>query len=46
MASERVRQGYRIISMLGDVGGMRAGCGAMLREVRAVANEVGPTAAS
>jgi 4-hydroxy-2-oxoheptanedioate aldolase len=38
MASERIRQGFRIISMLGDVGGMRAGCGENLRRVRAVAD--------
>jgi len=43
MASERIRQGYRIISMLGDVGGMRAGCGAMLHAVRAVADEITPS---
>ena len=43
MASERVRQGFRIISMLGDLAGLRAGCGAMLREVRQTADEVGAT---
>jgi 4-hydroxy-2-oxoheptanedioate aldolase len=37
MASERIRQGFRIISMLGDVGGLRAGCGAMLSAVRETA---------
>lgn len=40
MAGERVRQGFRIISLLGDIGGMRAGCGAVLRQVRGVAEEV------
>lgn len=38
MAAERVRQGFRIISMLGDVGGMRAACGENLRQVRTVAD--------
>ncbi|MCC6178153.1 MAG: 2,4-dihydroxyhept-2-ene-1,7-dioic acid aldolase [Chloroflexi bacterium] len=41
MASERVRQGFRVISLLGDVGGMRAGCSAMLRSVRTTAEQVG-----
>lgn len=40
MASERVRQGFRIVSLLGDVAGLRAGCGAMLRAVRAAADHV------
>ena len=40
MAIERIRQGFRIISMLGDVAGLRASCGAMLRGVRATAVEV------
>ena len=38
MASARVRQGFQIISMLGDLAGLRAGCGAMLRSVRATAD--------
>ena len=42
MAGERVRQGFRIISLLGDVAGLRAGCVANLRQVRAVADEVAP----
>ena len=41
MAARRVRQGFRIVSMLGDVAGLRAGCGSMLRAVRTVANEAG-----
>ncbi len=46
MASERIRQGFRIISMLGDVGGMRAGCGENLRQVRAAADTAGGTASA
>jgi 4-hydroxy-2-oxoheptanedioate aldolase len=46
MAGERIRQGFRIISMLGDVAGMRAGCGANLSAVRAVADEIAPAPAS
>ena len=42
MAGERVRQGFRIISLLGDVAGLRAGCVANLRQVRAVADEITP----
>jgi 2-keto-3-deoxy-L-rhamnonate aldolase RhmA len=42
MAGQRIRQGFRIISMLGDVAGMRAGCGANLSAVRAVADELVP----
>jgi 4-hydroxy-2-oxoheptanedioate aldolase len=40
MASARVCQGFQIISMLGDLAGLRAGCGAMLRTVRATADAV------
>lgn len=42
MAGERIKQGFRIISLLGDVAGLRAGCGANLRHVRAVAEEIAP----
>ena len=42
MAGERVRQGFRIISLLGDLAGLRAGCLANLRQVRAVADEIAP----
>jgi len=40
MAGERIRQGFRVISLLGDVAGMRAGCAANLATVRAVADEI------
>jgi len=44
MAGERIRQGFRIISLLGDVAGLRAGCAANLRQVREVADTISPTA--
>lgn len=44
MAGRRIRQGVRIISLLGDVAGMRAGCAADLAIVRAIADEATPTA--
>lgn len=34
MAARRIEQGFRIISLLGDLGGLRAGCAANLRSVR------------
>ena len=36
MAARRIEQGFRIISLLGDLGGLRAGCAANLRAVREV----------
>jgi 2-keto-3-deoxy-L-rhamnonate aldolase RhmA len=44
MAGERIRQGFRIIELLGDVAGMRAGCAANLAQVRTVADEITPSA--
>jgi 4-hydroxy-2-oxoheptanedioate aldolase len=38
MASRRIEQGFRIISLLGDLGGLRAGCAANLAAVRAAAS--------
>ena len=34
MAASRIEQGFRIISLLGDLAGLRAGCAANLRAVR------------
>ncbi len=37
MAANRIEQGFLIISLLGDLGGLRAGCAANLRGVRDLA---------